>query len=345
MKHSLIKILAVVGFATSASAGSVTDTYSSFWALGDSLTDTGNLPGFAYYFATDGRSGYVEDSNTYLANDKWGFDTGRLTNGRTWAERVATEFASAGRATGNLAVSGAGATDANWLGSFIIDNLDDQTNSLAAKTGSFGDKPLVSLWFGANDIFAKLGKSDLMTTVNAAADAVTNAATTISGWGVTDFLIPNLPDIGKTPAYALIETGLQSAATAASHAFNARLASNIAALELSGLNVVAMDVAQMMDDIFADPGAHGYTDLITPCIFPDNSAASDAGQNRQCSVAEASDRLFFDEVHPNSVAHRHMAETAMAALEANLAAVPVPASLPMAVFAVGAIGWVARRRT
>ena len=66
------------------------DGYTSFWTLGDSLSDDGNL-----YAATGGKAPPAP------------YFDGRFSNGPVWAEHVAADFAAKGLATGNFAYGGA----------------------------------------------------------------------------------------------------------------------------------------------------------------------------------------------------------------------------------------------
>lgn len=288
----------VTGPAAAAPLGA---TYSSFWALGDSLSDNGNL------FAATG--GAAPSDPPYLK--------GRFSNGPVWAEGITSEFLAAGRPSANFAFGGAKAQgDADG-----IPDLADQIGffTLAAKP-VMGALPLVSLLIGPNDLFAGLGALAGDPGATPIAEVGFNAATALglgaqalAGLGVSDFLIFNLPDLGLTPAYLAAPAPLQAAATAGTLAYNAQLDAVVAGLRGDGLNVSTVDLYGLFARLRDDPLAFGVSDVITPCIIPGVSV---------CTPDEAAARAFFDPVHPNALVHAVIGDAARAAL----APVPLPAS-------------------
>ncbi|MDO5706731.1 MAG: SGNH/GDSL hydrolase family protein [Paracoccus sp. (in: a-proteobacteria)] len=359
------RLILALAFAVpvAAQASVVTDTFTSYWALGDSLSDNGNLNRIAFAVGTHSAptSGSVGQGAYYQTGRWWSGLYGRFSNGPTFAEHIAADFSAAGRVTGNFAYGGGEATEASGIFDFTP-GLAWQQGQLAKKSGQFGDRPLVSLLMGANDIFDALGSSNPMQQATAvarsAANAVTGAAQALSRHGVTDFLIANLPDIGVTPAYRAFQPALAGAATAASAAFNDQLAANVAGLRRAGLNVIEMDLFGLIRDVMADPASFGFGDVTTPCIYQSSGLASAFGQRQYCTAAQSKDRLFFDGVHPNYLAHQQMGDMALAALTANLtrpvatprlmaanlAPVPLPAGAPLIVAAFGLLFAFRRRR-
>lgn len=348
--RKLVLAAAVAFSAVAAQASVVTDTFSSYWALGDSLSDNGNLnrlafsvgTGFAPVSSTEGKAAYYRTGSFFSGY------FGRFSNGRTFAEHIAGEFTAAGHVTGNLAHGGAEATEPDSLFD-LTPGLEWQRKALARDAGRFGSRPLVSMLMGANDIFDALKSGDPMSAAlvaaTRAADAIADTARELSALGARDFLIANLPDIGKTPAYALLQPALQPAATAASIAFNERLAENIALLRASGLMVVDLNLYAVMNGMLADPAAYGLTDVTLPCMFDSAAVAGAFGQAQYCSDTDARGRLFFDAVHPNLLAHAQVGNMALAALERSLMPAPVPiaGTLPLLLGGFGVL-MIARRR-
>lgn len=308
-----VAVAVALGSAGGASAASLADTYSSFWALGDSLSDNGNL-----FAATAGAN---PASPPYF--------NGRFSNGPVWAEAVAADFAVAG----NLAFGGANAlTDAD-----PIPDLGLQIGAFGLTAPALmGARPLVSMWFGANDQFGALFELMLAGGVTgsieapgkAAADGVIAGARALAGLGVVDFLIFNLPDLGAIPARK--GSPFKDIATAGAMAFNARLDAGIDGLRAEGLRVAEVDTFSLFNAVIADPAAFGVTDATTPCIIPGV---------RVCTEAEAMQLAFFDPVHPNATIHARLAAEARAAL----APVPLPAAGWMLLAALGALAARARR--
>lgn len=344
MRTFLMTVAIVVAAPFSVQASTITDAFTSFWALGDSLTDNGNLP-LAVFAA--GRPGApISPSEGQAAYYAPG-DAPRFSNGRTFAEYIAAAFETAGRPTGNLAHGGAEAAEPIDP-SDPTPGLAQQRQDLVQASASFGTRPLVSILMGANDIFAGLASpdpiQDALGAAVRAADAVAETASILGTRGVRDFLIANLPDLGKTPAFALFQPQAALVASAATATYNARLAANIAALEAGGLNVIDLDIFGQLNSILADPLAFGYGDAALPCLFPGAAVAGAFGQAPVCSDLQSLSRLFFDAVHPNLVAHAQFGQAALDRLEADLAPIPLAGSLPLLLTGIGAMVALHRRR-
>jgi outer membrane lipase/esterase len=295
--------------AMPAAAATLSDTYSSFLVFGDSLSDPGNL-----YAATGGGS---PASPPYF--------NGRFSNGPVWAESVTAEFLSAGVASANFAFGGARAI-ANADG---IPDFDAQRFLFATSGLPAGDRPLASVFFGANDLFgaieADAAAPDAVARIGAAAvsvaDAVGAGVRALSASGVGDIVLWNLPDLGRTPLYTLFAPpGVSDLGTFATVTFNTRLAGIADALRAEGIRVSEVDTFSLLNAAISDPAAFGFANTVLPCLFPTAGAAAAFGQPQVCAPATAEGRLFFDAVHPNSVGH--------ALLEADfreIAPIPLPA--------------------
>lgn len=342
--RKLLLTIAVIAAPLAAQASPVTDAFTSFWALGDSLTDNGNLPLAAFAAGRpDAPISAAQGQAAYYAPA----DAPRFSNGPTFAEYIAAEFEAAGRTTGNLAFGGAEAAEpANPADP--TPGLAQQRQQLAAVSASFGSRPLVSILMGANDIFAGLASADpvtnALTAATLAADAVAQTALFLGTRGVGDVLIANLPDLGATPAFALFQPEAQALASEATKAYNARLAANIVALEAGGLNVIDLDIYGQLNGIIAEPGAFGYDDATLPCLFPSPAVAGVFGQAPVCTDEQSLSRLFFDAVHPNALAHAQIGRIALDRIEADLAPIPLAGSLPLLLTGLGAFVALRRRR-
>jgi outer membrane lipase/esterase len=325
---------AAVAFAaiiSAPAAGAATRHHTYFGVFGDSLSDDGNL------FAADG--GVYPVSPPY-------FD-GRFSNGPVWAEGIAAEFDGKGLDTGNFAFGAARAlpTDENnpvppELG-FDVPDLPDQIANFAASGAILGARPVASLFFGANDIiFNGLPIFDPIGVAVAAANAVADGALSLAGLGISDFVIFNLPDLGKTPAFSLFQPPEAAfAASAATVTFNTTLDARIDGLRSDGLKVVKVDMFGLLDDLFADPEAFGVTDVKLPCLFPNSAAAAAFAQPLLCQGEDQTDRAFFDSIHPNYVIHDQIA----AIVGAQIAPVPLPLPGVLLFAGIAALAAVCRR--
>ncbi|WP_299850756.1 SGNH/GDSL hydrolase family protein [uncultured Roseovarius sp.] len=327
---------------TAVQAASFTDVYTSFYSFGDSLSDDGKF--------------------TQLDPPSFG---GRFSNGLVWAEHIEDQFVAARRDTGNLALGGATAGDVNLRPSGPLSTFKGQVavfaNSLRTGLGlptrvlpsvevkstgpQPGANPLLSVWFGANDIFQGFNP---ISAADAVADGI-RLLNSIDKNVFDDFLVVALPDLGKTPAFA----GADSAgATFASNLFNAQLARHLRALRIEGLNIVGFDpgtvVQQILDSIDAGTFNFGILDAENPCTLS-VGAFLDPNVTNPGSCLDLGidpDRLLFvDGVHPNAVAHKLFAEEVGRSIDANIAAVPVPATLPLMLVVLAGFGMIARRRS
>lgn len=342
----LAAVVTVASLAPALHASPITDTYTSYYAFGDSLSDDGKLGilGAPVPFPSFG---------------------GRLTNGPVWAEHVADIFSAAGLDAANLAFSGATAGDVAEP-DFILSTFGRQiatfANTLATGEEIIGwpfystphdpgSNPLVSVWFGANDIFNAFntGGNPIDAAVNAA-NAVAGgvmAIAGIAGQSFDNFIIANLPDLGRIPAFALFQPAAAPVATAATLAFNATLANNIDLLRLSGLNIIDFDTFSAVNALLDDLAGGGYLPTIVPCInaFTLGADASALACAPDAFGPDAAETLLFsDGVHPNAMGHRTLADISVATLEATLAPVPLPASAPLILAALAGLGLMRLRR-
>lgn len=306
--------LAVIAFTATAAGAATVGGFTSFFVFGDSLSDNGNL-----FAATGGTS---PASPPY-------FD-GRFSNGPVWAEHVAEDFTDAGLATANFAYGGARAIpDADQ-----IPDLPLQIGIFATSVPSaiLGDRPLASLWYGANDLFGAIGNQsqpDLLQTARDAANAVTLGAAALARLGIGDVVMFNLPDLGRTPGYALFDPANAGDASAATAEFNRQLGLGQALLRAGGLQVNAIDTNALFNQLLDDPAGFGVSDATLPCIIPGVSV---------CSPAEAMQLAFFDPVHPNATIHGAIADAVLGDIT------PVPLPLPAPMLAAGLLALALLRR-
>lgn len=319
---ALAAVAAVAALPAFAAPVAISDIFSSFYSFGDSLSD-------------DGKLAAIND----VAFNSLG---GRFSDGLVWAELIEDQFIAAGKTTGNFAIGGATAnTDPTPT---TLSDLDAQ---VALFKGLFegglttpGSNPLISFWAGANDILAAIagGSPDVLFVAGTAASAVANKINLITLFGgadFDDFLVVNLPDLGRIPLFN--GTAAAPLATAATLEYNAFLASSVAGLRASGLNIYELDAFSLLNDALNDPSAFGYASATVPCIVGYIVDPTPVG----CATFAPSELLFADSIHPNSVAHQNLAAAAEAAV---LSAIPLPASASMILAGLAALGVVGLRR-
>ena len=327
MIRSLL-LAAAIGTAITGApvrAAPLSSLFSSCFVFGDSLSDTGNA------FAFSSRLGSpLPPSPPY-------FD-GRVSNGPVWNESIAAGFA----VTGNFAFAAANATGDRSIPPVVVPGFGTQIGAfeVSVPLASLGARPLASVWFGANDLFLALEAGANVAGASLAGRVAALATGTglarLDGGAFDDILLFNLPDLGRTPAYA--GTPRAAVATAGTAAFNAELARQAAALRAGGLNVIEVDMAALFDDLLSNPPA-GLNPAIPPCI----TGSVLTGITAICADTLSAGRLFYDSVHPTTGVHSLIAAAAVAAVDASVAPIPLPGALPLLVAALGGLVLVRRR--
>lgn len=334
MKTTWIAAFAATTILTvPVSASTLSETFTSYYAFGDSLTDDGKLPDFALHEVSD---------------------DGRFSNGPTWAEHIADLFTGTGANTANLAIGGATGDDENFSPINALSTFAGQVATFTASvlTGAPlpvrtsltdvvipqatnpGSNPLVSVLFGGNDMFQSEARAAAnMTTVqevledaaDAVADNIRDIAALDGGNTFDDFLVLTLPGGGPADIY------------------NAQLGLNLLDLQAEGLNIISFDTDAVFNEIVEDAllnggGEFGVTQVFPPCTAslnePGNPSCLDLGLDPN-TIA------LVDPVHPNAVVHSVLGERVIAAVEASV--VPLPASLPLLLAGLAGFGLLRRR--
>ena len=295
--------------------------------FGDSLADMGNA------FALSG--GVFPPSPPYA---------GTFSNGPVSAEYLAghlgvplapstsggTNFAVAGATTGllnyNFEVNFPNGI--NQIPAFKNTGIAGQIGQFQASNPVFDPATtLFMVWGGPNDIF--LAQDTNADVVAAATQAVQNLAgdvLALAQLGAQHFLVPNMPDLGRTPFAISLGPLAQAQLEQLSAGFDAGLAAAMDQVEnLFGLDVRVFDTFTLMNAILDNPAASGFTDTTTPCIATPAVGTGCAGF------------VFFDPVHPTTAAH--------ARLGAGFAsAVPLPTPLTLVLGGLALLGLARPRR-
>lgn len=288
MKQKILTLGFTICMASAAQSGTVGPDFTGYYAFGDSLSDDGKLG--------------------QLAPPSVG---GRFSNGPVWTEIIADVFRAANKETRNYALGGATAGAANTTdysnGGTVppaqvtaltaLSTFQNQAATFGATVGDAGDNPLVSVLFGANDFFQQLGTA-AFNPAQIAADVVAGIkAVAGNGAQFDDFLVSNLPDLGRIPAFnaelviarstlaaleadpaadpiekAVAEATVQALSaraagvSGATQLFNLALENGLAALETdTGLTITRVDQFSFFGDLIDRAGTLGITDTIFPC--------------------------------------------------------------------------------
>lgn len=268
--------LVVVMMSRPALAG----PFNQIVVFGDSLSDTGN--------AQEALGSLAIDPNDYYM--------GRFSNGPVWVEYLAEQLqlvppvanlvSNSGR---NYAFGGA-RTDGSGLVSLFINDINEQVPDYLNNDGGPSGDELIVVWGGANDFLD--GETNVAVPVNNLASDIAD----LHAAGGRNFMVVNLPLLGQTPRY--VGTSDEPVFDAISTSFNSRLDLSLDTLEttLSGVEFFRVDAASLIGGAVADPGAFGFTNVTDQALG--------------LSGIDADEYLFWDDLHPTTVAHNLLAQSA-----------------------------------
>ncbi len=283
---------------------------------------------------------------------------GRYSNGPTAVEQLwqiynpgNTSFKPSLAGGTNYAIGGAttGTANYNSVNPSVPDALKPTYNNLGAawqlgqlpSPGSFN--PATSLfvvWLFPNDVFAAPAGLSAGTVPgspggsNLVSNGIANILTivgTLAALGAQHILVPNMPDLGSTPAFA--GGPLASELSGLTALFNVNLAAQLTALDalLPTADIIQFDTAAAFAELIANPAAFGLENVTGQCVQNLSlfGGACDPVDNRW---------LFWDSVHPTAYGHSLIAER-------FYAAVPEPGSLALLMLGLLSVAAVHRRRT
>ena len=165
----------------------------------------------------------------------------------------------------------------------------------------------------------------ISAAIQSAMTGIGSAISDLTSLGAKHFLVMNLPDLGKTPGISSIGSpALDNLASSASHAFNQNLASMHGGI--SGPDIQLFYVYGALDEVVANPGAYGLTDVIDSCYTGDVDGSSIAG-NPVAACADPSQYAFWDYEHPTAALRQTLGNLVYSAIAP--AAVPEPSSLAL----------------
>ena len=251
--------------------------YTGLVVFGDSLADSGNN---AFVFdnvigppAPPGtlRTPVPISSPGFIPT--FPYASGRYSNGPVWTEQLASRLglAAAPSLAGGSNFAFGGATTGPSNSPFPFSLLDQVSMYLSTTGGVAPSSNLYVVEGGGNDARAALASGDPLligSLVGAYASNIFTILTKLEVDGAEHILLADVPDIGKTPA-ALAQGPLISAfATGVATAFNQALATVLASLpETTRDDISLLDLFGLQDQLFADPGAFGFSDATSACAF------------------------------------------------------------------------------
>jgi phospholipase/lecithinase/hemolysin len=275
--------------------------FGTIYAFGDSLTDAGNVSLAA--------ARTIPVSPPYV--------DGHFTNGNVWVQDLAqmrglpavkpslaggTDYAYGGAQTGSTPVHGVNPTD-----------LPGQVAQFVATQPSPSPDALYAVWIGSNDVLditndASLTPEQKQAAVTTAVGNEVNGISALAAHGARDFLVLNVPDLGKTPE-EIHHPAVTQEASSLSAQYDAELADSLGKLAAaSGVKMDLLDTYSLLHQADANPGAYGFTNVTDP-VWTGNLTSSSSGTLRATGAAQ-NQYLYFDNLHPTAAAHSLLAQAA-----------------------------------
>lgn len=160
---------------------------------------------------------------------------------------------------------------------------------------------LYVVWAGANDYWSVANPNPEESVNN-----IETAVESLYNLGARNFLVPNLPDLGKTPFAFSGGTEEIDRLTNLTDEHNFLLDTTLHDLgdSLTGINLIPLDVYSIFNDAITHPEKYGYTNVTESCLDPVTLIPR----------GNPDDYLFWDKVHPTSITDERLAEFALAAL-------------------------------
>ncbi|NJN87592.1 MAG: SGNH/GDSL hydrolase family protein [Leptolyngbyaceae cyanobacterium SL_7_1] len=258
MKYQLFA--ASVFAATCCFSGrAIAADFSGIYVFGDSLSDTGNL-----FNVTEALLGTGSPPPPYFE--------GRITNGPNWIDFLAEELelnptpiteVFPGQLTQGINFAFAGATSGSDNTLFVgLPGLAQQAQTFLSLLPPTGTDPnaLYIVWTGANDYLPTNSLSFTpYTTPDFPIASITNIISGLSALGAQNFLVPNLPDLGKVPSAVL--SGNSTALSALTTEHNLRLSNTLALLDqtLPNSTFYSLDTNTLFNEAIA--GSLGFTNV------------------------------------------------------------------------------------
>jgi len=265
----------------------------TIYAFGDSLTDTGNFSLSTF--------GVFPLSPPYAP--------GRFSNGQLWIERVAAAYGT--QMTPSLAGGNNYAFGGATTGGTVPPGVTFQTLDYLRRQGANSADPeaLYIVYGGGNDVRNELTSALPPEALAAAAtENVRQAITNLAQAGAEYIMVPNLSDLALTPESIAGGPEMMERATVLSAAFNTALTGVLAGLEAAfPVDLITLDVRSLFNSVAADPAMYGLTNVNSPCF-------SGAVDRPGTVCANPDEYMFWDAVHPSTVAHRILGDFALEAL-------------------------------
>jgi len=376
MKKPIIALGFTV-FSFMLPAEALAATFSKMYVFGDSLSDPGNI----YNATTAANILLPEQFEIPVEPPVPPYDEdGRFSNGLVWSDYLAQDleinlipstelsvfppgsnnrsplafidgqpqvspFFNGATATNSVNFAfGAAQTGTEGVGEFeelipgMLTQVEWFEDDLAVAGQQADEDALYVVWGGPND-YQLVPDPEPMETVGNLAEAVQ----TLYDLGARNFLVPNLPDLGKTPRALSMGDDISMTLTTLSQTHNTLLNRMLGDLsQLNNINIAQLDAFSLLNKTIANPEAKGFTNVTDSCIRPLSHDGKLDGTQAFEVCDNPDEYLFWDGIHPTTVAHAQLADDALEALDSEPQSVPEPGS--SAAFGLLGLGWFVHKK-
>ncbi len=317
-----LPISALISLPKAAEAAS----FSKLYVFGDSLSDVGNVLRDA---------GGLVPPPVLPASDgslSVGYANGRFSNGFIWVEYLAKDLGLSVDTSNDFAYGGATTGQENGLNPLIAPLLGIQLPGLQQQITAFQSQNLAPdqdalyiLWAGAND-YLNPNLTDPQGTVGSAIVNLNTAVTKLASGGAKNFLIANLPDLGKLPLTRGDQARSQGLSFLSS-AHNTALAQTLSVLPSTlGVNIIPLDVNDLVSQAITNPSRFGLTNVTEQCLSATLLFPTAPLPSSPCNpITDAPNYLFWDPLHPTTRGHEILGEYAYSVLKSK----SIPESSPV----------------
>ena len=276
--------------------------------FGDSISDTGNV------FALTGMVSTRPYNASNIPDAPYSIGGLNFSNGHIWIWEVSRKMNNvvdvsaalrAPPAFNNYAFGGARARD----GVSPVPSLSQQIGLYLGSHGNAsGTRQFIVI--GGNDVrdaisaYLTDGPVAAGQIILDAVTAVSDNIQSLAASGAQDFMVGNVPDLGKVPAVTALGPLASELASTLTMQFNDALELTLAGLETGmGLNITRLDLFSFINSVVNDPGAYGLLNVTDSCVMP----AVQVG-----AICDYPDSyLFWDGIHPTRAAHLLIANEAL----------------------------------
>ncbi len=317
-----LPIAAIVTLPRAAEAAS----FQNLYVFGDSLSDVGNV------FRDTG--GLIPPPVLPASGGGFspGYANGRFSNGPVWVEYLAKDLGLSLDTRNDFAYGGATTGTENGLNPLLsqfvpitLPGLQQQITTFQSQNPLPDQDALYVLWAGAND-YLNPNLTDPQGTVQSAIFNLNTAVTKLASGGAKNFLIANLPDLGKLPLTREDPVRSQGLSFLSS-VHNTALAQTLGVLPSTlGVNIIPFDVNALVNDAIANPSRFGLTNVTEQCLPTTPLFPSAPSPSTPCNpITDAPNFLFWDPLHPTTKGHEILGDYAYSVLKSK----SIPESSPV----------------